>query len=126
MNNISRYHNQYTNQEVMTAIQAAKLENWFKQNNKTLDTVITYEDLSHDEAQLLAWAGAILAKPKILLVDEFDASINNNTLHIIDKLIERFFTETTVIMVSHKLRSSIGIQRKIFMDAGNIAEITAV
>lgn len=125
MNNISRYHNQYSNEEVVAAIQAVKLENWFKQNDKTLDTEITSEDLSHDEAQLLAWAGALLAKPKILLVDEFDASISDNVLHIVDKLIEDFFAETTIIMVSHKLRSRIGIQRKMFMNAGNIAEITA-
>lgn len=122
-NNVTRYKDGYSEAEIWAAIRAVQLDQWFLQENRSLETVITSEDLSHDEAQLLAWAGALLAKPNVLLVDEFDASIHDGTVRIIDRILSDHFSGTTVIMVSHKFRSSVDFQRKFSVDAGCVTEV---
>jgi len=122
-NNITRYDGRYSEAEVLEAIRAVELDQWFLRENRSLETVITAGDVSHDEAQLMAWAGALLARPKVLLVDEFDASIHEGTVRIIDRILEKHFSGTTVIMVSHKFRSSVEIQRTFLVDAGHVSEV---
>lgn len=123
-NNLTRYNNKLDKEEIMRVIMAAKLEDWMSKGDKKLETIISSEDVTQDEEQLIAWAAAVLAKPKILLVDEFDASIHDDTIKIIVELIENYFANTTIIFVSHKCRSTIKMQKKIFIDVGvaNIVE----
>lgn len=117
-NNLTRYINEYDEKKVIDAIKIVKLENWMNKGNKKLETIICSEDVSQEEAQLIAWAGVLLTKPKILLVDEFDASIHDETIKIIDDLICHYLKDVTIIFVSHKFRSATKMHKKIHIDAG--------
>ncbi|MCM1222364.1 MAG: ABC transporter ATP-binding protein/permease, partial [Lachnospiraceae bacterium] len=119
-NNLTRYMNEYDEEKVMDAIKIVKLENWMNKGDKKLETVICSEDVSQEESQLIAWAGVLLAKPKILLVDEFDASIRDETIRIIDDLICHHLKDVTIIFVSHKFRSATNMHKKVHIDAGVI------
>ena len=68
----------------------------------------------------MAWTAALIAKPRILLVDEFDASIDDKILTTIDTLLEKEFTGSTIIMVSHKNRSTLKFHKKIHMEESRI------
>jgi len=85
-----------------------------------LEDTIKPEDFTVNEAQILAWTAALIAKPRILLVDEFDASIDDKILTTIDTLLEKEFTDSTIIMVSHKNRSALKFHKKIHMEESRI------
>ena len=85
-----------------------------------IDYMDNYKDFTVNEAQILAWTAALIAKPRILLVDEFDASIDDKILTTIDTLLEKEFTGSTIIMVSHKNRSALKFHKKIHMEESRI------
>ena len=85
-----------------------------------IDYMDNYKDFTVNEAQILAWTAALIAKPRILLVDEFDASIDDKILTTIDTLLEKEFTDSTIIMVSHKNRSALKFHKKIHMEESRI------
>lgn len=65
----------------------------------------------------------MLVRPKVLLVDEFDGNIQDAAIRIIDRVICRELTGTTIIMVTHKRRSTIEFQKEIKIESGKILEI---
>ncbi|MFR3138966.1 MAG: ABC transporter ATP-binding protein [Lacrimispora saccharolytica] len=122
-NNVSRYQETYTDQEILSVLKKVHLDRWVEESDKGLSTVINSGDISQDVAQLLAWAAVLLVEPKVLLVDEFDGSIQDATIQIIDKVICQELTRTTIIMVTHKRRSTIEFQKEIKIESGKILEI---
>lgn len=122
-NNVSRYQDTYTDQEILAALKKVHLDRWAEESEKGLSTVINRGDISLDTAQLLAWAAVLLVRPKVLLVDEFDGNIQDAAIHIIDRVICRELTGTTIIMVTHKRRSTIEFQKEIKIESGKILEI---
>ena len=122
-NNVSRYRETYTEQEILEALKKVHLNRWVEESSKGLDTIINNRDITQDVAQLLAWAGVLLARPKVLLVDEFDGSIQDATIQTVDKIICEELKGTTILMVTHKRRSAIEFQKEIKIEAGKILEI---
>ena len=64
--------------------------------------------------------GALLAKPAVLLADEFDAVIREDTVRLIDGLIGSFFADTTVLFVSHRKRSAVQVQKRLLVEEGEV------
>ena len=122
-NNVSRYQKIYTDQQILKALKKVQLDRWVEECDEGLSTVINSRDITQDVAQLLAWAGVLLARPKVLLVDEFDGSIQDTTVQIIDEVIRQELTGTTILMVTHKHRSTIEFQKEIKIESGKILEI---
>lgn len=119
-NNVTRFVDKYDEETVINAIKSVKLDRWMNRGDKTLHTIISSEDVTEEEAQLIAWAGVLLAKPKILLVDEFDASINDETIKIIDEIVNQYLNDVTIIFVSHKGRSTSKIQKRIHLNGDTV------
>lgn len=122
-NNITRFDDRYTDYEVKEALSMVHMDSWLKQQEKGINTLLNPKRVSKDEAQLLAWAGAILRKPDILLVDEFDAAVHEDTVKIIDGLIDRVFQGTTIFMVTHQKRSSMKVDKRIVLEEGGIVRM---
>lgn len=122
-NNVTRFDERFTDEEVRRALLAVHLDEWLR-GRGGIHALIGPGSLSRDEAQLLAWAGAVLKRPGILLVDEFDAAIHEDTIEIIDRVITRLFGETTVVMVTHRERSSMKVSGRIYMEEGRAVQMT--
>lgn len=122
-NNITRFDDRFTDHEVEEALSMVHMDSWLKQQENGLNTFLNPKCVSKDEAQLLTWAGAILWKPSVLLVDEFDASIHEDTIKIIDNLIKTVFPGTTIFMVTHKKRSNMQVDKRILLEDGKIIRI---
>ena len=75
-------------------------------------------EVTTDTAQLLAWTAAVLRKPGILLVDEFDAVISQETVSVIDGLMEKEFTGATILLVTHRKRSGIKADLQLTVENG--------
>ncbi len=115
-NNVTRYDSRYSDEEICGALRQVKMEEWLSLKPHGLDEILDPGSVSRDEAQLLAWAGAILRRPGILLADEFDAAISKDTVRIIDGVADTVLKDTTVILVTHQNRSHMHIHRKLFLE----------
>ncbi|WP_026565051.1 ABC transporter ATP-binding protein [Bacillus sp. UNC41MFS5] len=78
--------------------------------------------LSVGERQLLSFARALLAEPKILILDEATASIDTESEVKIQKALRTLLKGRTAIMIAHRLSTIREADNILVLDHGNILE----
>lgn len=88
------------------------------------DTVIgaAGKDLSGGEKQRISIARAILANPKILILDEATASVDTATEKAIQKSHNYLVKGRTTLSIAHRLSTLRDADRLVVIDEGKIAE----
>lgn len=76
--------------------------------------------LSTGQRQLVTFARALVANPKILILDEATASVDAYTESMIQKSLEVLFKNRTSIVVAHRLSTVINADRILVFDHGKI------
>lgn len=64
----------------------------------------------------------ILRRPKILVLNEATASIDNTTDGLIQQMIRENFANATVLTIAHRLNTVLMIDRILVLDDGEILE----
>nr|KAJ3419613.1 Multidrug resistance-associated protein 1 [Polyrhizophydium stewartii] len=82
-------------------------------------------NLSMGQRQLMCLCKAILAKPKVLIMDEATASVDAEADKRIQESIETQFAATTVLSIAHRLNTIAAFDRVLVLDGGRIAEFDA-
>lgn len=80
------------------------------------------ENFSQGQRQLLCIARSLLRNPKILVMDEATASIDNATDASIQKMIRENFSGATVLTIAHRLNTIMDSDRVLILDDGHIEE----
>lgn len=80
------------------------------------------ENFSQGQRQLICIARSLLRKPKILVMDEATASIDNETDATIQKMIRENFVNATVLTIAHRLNTIMDSDRILVLDDGRISE----
>jgi ABC-type multidrug transport system fused ATPase/permease subunit len=79
-------------------------------------------NLSQGQKQLLCLARAILSRPKLLLLDEATSSVDKDTDILIQKSIREEFSNTTILVVAHRLSTVMDFDRILVLKDGTAAE----
>ncbi|MDH5506933.1 MAG: ATP-binding cassette domain-containing protein, partial [Anaerolineae bacterium] len=78
--------------------------------------------LSVGQRQLLSFARALLADPRILILDEATSSVDTQTEIIIQHALARLLQGRTAFVIAHRLSTIINSDRIIVMHHGKIVE----
>ncbi len=79
--------------------------------------------LSHGQRQLLAIARAVLADPKILILDEATSSVDTRTEKKIQNAMVNLMKNRTSLIIAHRLSTVRDADRIVVMDRGRVVEI---
>lgn len=78
--------------------------------------------LSAGQKQLIAFARALLADPRILVLDEATSNIDTQTEKIIQNALERLLKGRTSFVIAHRLSTIVNSDLIVVMDHGRIIE----
>ena len=78
--------------------------------------------LSAGQRQLVAFARALLAEPRILILDEATSNVDVRTERTIEKGLERLLAGRTAIVIAHRLSTIRRAGKIVVLDGGRIAE----
>jgi ATP-binding cassette subfamily B multidrug efflux pump len=113
-----------TDEEVRWAAQAVGLDPFVQ----TLEEKYDYEvqerggRLSVGQRQLVAFARALLADPRILILDEATSSVDTETERTIQRAMERLLEGRTAFIIAHRLSTVRAADRILVLEAGRIVE----
>ncbi len=105
-----------TDEEVIEAAKAVHAHAFIMKLEEGYDTVINEKGskLSVGQRQLIAFARTMIAKPKILILDEATSSIDTTTERLVQKGIESLLKGRTSFIIAHRL-STIQKADRIFV-----------
>jgi ABC-type multidrug transport system fused ATPase/permease subunit len=108
-------------------VQAAKLSNahdFISQFPEGYQTKVTEQgsNLSRGQRQLISIARAVLADPRILILDEATSSVDTRTERLIQEALERLLEGRTSFVVAHRLSTIQRADELVVIDNGIIVE----
>ncbi len=80
-------------------------------------------NISQGQKQLLTIARAILADPKILILDEATSSVDTRTEILIQKAMDKLMQGRTSFIIAHRLSTIQNADLILVMDKGDIVEV---
>ncbi|WP_255346791.1 ABC transporter ATP-binding protein [Butyrivibrio sp. AE3003] len=113
-----------TDEEIMEALRLVSAEDIIKKMEKGLDSDVGEDGgmLSTGEKQLLSFARAILADPKILILDEATSSIDTVTERAIQDAIVTVTKGRTSFVIAHRLSTIVDADIILVVRDGKITE----
>ena len=110
--------------EVWDALEKVGLKTSVENLDKGIHSVVSEygENFSQGERQLISLARAILAKPKILLLDESTASLDADRDKLIQEIIRICFKSATLIVIAHRLDTILNSDRILVLGDGKVLE----
>jgi len=79
--------------------------------------------LSVGQRQLISFARALLADPRILILDEATSSVDIQTEQIIQRALTRLLKGRTSFVIAHRLSTITSADRIVVIEGGKIAEM---
>lgn len=113
-----------TDEEIRAAAQVVGADQFIENLPKGYDTKLQERglNLSTGQRQLISFARAILADPRVLVLDEATANIDTQTEVLIQKALGRLLQGRTSVVIAHRLSTVRNASRIIAIEDGQIVE----
>ncbi len=113
-----------TDDDVQVAAKAVGAHDFIMQLENGYDTVLEErgQNISLGQRQLLSFARAIAANPKIIVLDEATARVDSTTEATIQQALKSLLKGRTSFVIAHRLSTIRGADRIIAMQTGRIVE----
>lgn len=113
-----------TDEEIIEAAKAVNAHDFIMSLENGYDTMVNERGtrLSLGQRQLLSFARALLANPRILILDEATSNIDTQTEIIVQKGIEKLLSNRTSFVIAHRLSTIRDCDKIIVIDNGEITE----
>lgn len=123
--NIAYGRPQATDEAVTAAANAVGAHEFIEKLEHGYDTVLQQrgQNLSVGQRQLISFARAILAEPRILVLDEATAYVDTQTEVIIQNALRKVLKNRTSFVIAHRLSTIREATRIVVLDQGQVAEI---
>jgi ATP-binding cassette subfamily B multidrug efflux pump len=113
-----------TDEEVKAAAKVAQADHFITTLPDGYNMVLNEEasNVSQGQKQLLTIARAVLANPKILILDEATSSVDTRTEILIQKAMDNLMKGRTSFIIAHRLSTIRNADLILVMDNGDIIE----
>ncbi|MCI6842996.1 MAG: ABC transporter ATP-binding protein/permease [Clostridiales bacterium] len=113
-----------TDEEIKQAAHTANADTFIERLPEGYDTELSESgsDLSQGQRQLLAIARAVLADPKILILDEATSSVDTRTEMHIQSAMVALMKGRTSLIIAHRLSTIRDADKIVVLDGGVVAE----
>jgi len=114
-----------TEQDVINAAKAVGAHDFIKRLPYGYDTPVQERGatLSVGQRQLISFARALLADPRIIVLDEATSSVDTTTEQLIQDALATLLVGRTAIVIAHRLSTVKQVSRVIVLDHGEIIEM---
>lgn len=114
-----------TDEEVINAAKAVNAHKFIIELEKGYDTEVNERGsrLSLGQRQLISFARALLANPRILILDEATSNIDTQTEKLVQEGIERILHGRTSFVVAHRLSTIRDCDKIMVINNGEIEEV---
>ncbi len=114
-----------TDDEVIYAAKMVGVDSFVQHLDKGYDTFVGEGGnlLSVGQKQLISFARAVLANPRILILDEATSSIDSESEAIIQQATDKLLADRTSFVVAHRLSTIVNSDLIVMLDMGKIIEM---
>lgn len=113
-----------TDEEVMDAAKTAQADEFVRHLPEGYNTVLTERggNVSQGQRQLLTIARALLANPRILILDEATSNVDTRTEQLIQEGMKRLMEGRTSFVIAHRLSTIRTADQILVINKGEIIE----
>ena len=114
-----------SDKEVIDAAKTASADFFIRTLPDGYNSIINEEtnNISGGEKQLLTIARAILANPKVLILDEATSNVDTRTEELIQQAMDKVMEGRTSFIIAHRLSTIKNADLILVMDEGDIVEV---
>jgi ABC-type multidrug transport system fused ATPase/permease subunit len=113
-----------TDEEVIAAARVANAHDFISRMAKGYQTMVLERaaNLSLGQRQLIAIARAVLADPRVLILDEATSNIDSQTELLVQQALHKLLAGRTSLVIAHRLSTIRAADEVLVLDAGRVIE----
>ena len=123
--NIRYNHPEATDEDIVRAATAVGIHDHIASLPEGYDTMMEERggNMSLGQRQLISFARALVANPRIIILDEATANVDTQTEQLIQQAIGTLLAGRTAMVIAHRLSTIRNADNIVVMEKGRIAEM---
>jgi ATP-binding cassette subfamily B protein len=113
-----------SDEDVLAASKVANAHEFISRMPRGYDTMVLERaaNLSLGQRQLIAIARAVLADPRVLILDEATSNIDSQTELLVQQALHKLLAGRTSLVIAHRLSTIRAADEVLVLDAGRVVE----